>query len=78
MATNWVFKHAIQKPGVGPALPVSLPMVFEGFGLAELLEIGSFGHILGAGMILGLGNAGLLLTVIQSLVAIEFWTTNFC
>jgi photosystem I subunit 10 len=53
-------KYAIQKPGVGPALPVSLPMVFEGFGLAELLAIGSFGHILGAGMILGLGNAGLL------------------
>ncbi len=53
-------KYAIQKPGVGPALPVSLPMVFEGFGLAELLAIGSFGHILGAGMVLGLGNAGLL------------------
>ncbi|MFM7472098.1 MAG: photosystem I reaction center subunit PsaK [Nodosilinea sp.] len=53
-------KYAIQKPGVGPALPVSLPMVFEGFGLAELLAIGSFGHVLGAGMILGLGNAGLL------------------
>jgi photosystem I subunit 10 len=35
-------------------------MVFEGFGLAELLAIGSFGHILGTGMILGLGNAGLL------------------
>ncbi|MBU6230093.1 MAG: photosystem I reaction center subunit PsaK [Cyanobacteria bacterium REEB459] len=53
-------KYAIQKPGVGPALPLSLPMVFEGFGLAELLAIGSFGHLLGAGMILGLGNAGLL------------------
>jgi photosystem I subunit 10 len=53
-------KYAIQKPGIGPALPVSLPMVFEGFGLAELLAIASLGHILGAGMILGLGNAGLL------------------
>ncbi|MEO1069026.1 MAG: photosystem I reaction center subunit PsaK [Cyanobacteria bacterium J06638_6] len=53
-------KYAIQKPGVGPALPVSLPMVFEGFGLPELLAIASLGHILGAGMILGLGNAGLL------------------
>ncbi|MBW4483386.1 MAG: photosystem I reaction center subunit PsaK [Tildeniella torsiva UHER 1998/13D] len=53
-------KYAIRKPGAGPALPVGLPMVFEGFGLPELLAIASFGHILGAGMILGLGNAGLL------------------
>jgi photosystem I subunit X len=53
-------KYAIRKPGAGPMLPVSLPMVFEGFGLPELLAIASFGHILGAGMILGMGNAGLL------------------
>jgi photosystem I subunit 10 len=53
-------KYAIQKPGAGPALPIGLPMVFEGFGLPELLAIGSLGHILGAGMILGLANAGLL------------------
>lgn len=53
-------KYAIRKPGAGPALPVNLPMLFEGFGLPELLAIGSFGHILGAGMVLGLGNAGLL------------------
>lgn len=53
-------KYAIRKPGAGPALPVGLPMVFEGFGLPELLAIASFGHILGAGMILGMGNAGLL------------------
>lgn len=53
-------KYAIKNPGSGPALPVSLPMVFEGFGLPELLAITSFGHVLGAGMILGMGNAGLL------------------
>ncbi|MGF1520329.1 MAG: photosystem I reaction center subunit PsaK [Nodosilinea sp.] len=53
-------KYAIQKPGVGPALPVGLPLVFEGFGLPELLAIASLGHILGAGMILGMANAGLL------------------
>lgn len=41
-------------------LPVELPMLFEGFGLPELLAVGSFGHILGAGMILGMSNAGLL------------------
>lgn len=53
-------KYAIQKPGSGPELPVQLPMLFEGFGLPELLAIGSLGHVLGAGMILGMGNAGLL------------------
>lgn len=53
-------KYAIAKPGAGPALPVELPLLFEGFGLPELLAIGSLGHILGAGMILGMGNAGLL------------------
>ncbi len=51
---------AIQVKGVGPALPVELPGVFQGFGLAELLAVASFGHILGMGMILGLGQAGLL------------------
>lgn len=53
-------RYAIQQRGMGPALPVSLPMLFEGFGVPELLAIASFGHILGAGMILGMANAGLL------------------
>jgi photosystem I subunit X len=53
-------RYAIKNPGAGPALPVSLPMLFEGFGLPELLATMSLGHILGAGMILGLANAGLL------------------
>lgn len=53
-------KYAIQRQGVGPALPFQLPGLFEGFGLPELLATASFGHLLGAGMILGLGNAGLL------------------
>lgn len=52
--------YAIQKRGVGPALPVELPAIFTGFGIAELLATASFGHLLGAGMILGLANAGLL------------------
>ncbi|PSN20128.1 photosystem I reaction center subunit PsaK [filamentous cyanobacterium CCP5] len=56
----FIGKYAIQKPGAGPAIPASLPLVFEGFGLPELLAVGSFGHILGTGMILGMGNAGLL------------------
>ncbi|MGK7888115.1 MAG: photosystem I reaction center subunit PsaK [Leptolyngbyaceae cyanobacterium] len=52
--------YAIQKRGVGPALPLPLPAVFTGFGIPELLATASFGHLLGAGLILGLANAGLL------------------
>ncbi len=51
---------AIQVKGVGPSLPIELPGLFKGLGLAELLAITSFGHILGMGLILGLGQAGLL------------------
>ncbi|WP_374111798.1 photosystem I reaction center subunit PsaK [Phormidium yuhuli] len=53
-------RYAIQKRGVGPALPISVPGLFEGFGWSELLATASFGHILGAGMILGLSGAGAL------------------
>ncbi|AFY72950.1 photosystem I reaction center subunit PsaK [Synechococcus sp. PCC 7502] len=51
---------AIQVKGVGPSLPIQLPGLFQGFGVAELLAVTSFGHILGIGLILGLGQAGLL------------------
>ncbi|EDZ93829.1 photosystem I PsaG/PsaK protein, partial [Limnospira maxima CS-328] len=46
--------------GKGPALPVSLPRIFTGFGFPELLATASLGHLLGAGVILGLANAGVL------------------
>ncbi|NEO58616.1 MAG: photosystem I reaction center subunit PsaK [Okeania sp. SIO3B5] len=54
--------YAISKNnrGQGPDLPVSLPAIFTGFGVPELLATTSFGHILGAGIILGLGSAGML------------------
>ena len=52
--------YAIQKGGQGPALPVAMPDLFRGFGIPELLATASFGHLLGAGMILGMSNAGLL------------------
>lgn len=52
--------YAIQKRGVGPRLPVEMPAMFTGFGVPELLATVSFGHLLGAGVILGLSNAGLL------------------
>ncbi|QIZ71881.1 photosystem I reaction center subunit PsaK [Oxynema aestuarii] len=51
---------AIQNPGVGPALPVSLTPLWKNFGVPELLGTACLGHILGAGIILGLANAGVL------------------
>ncbi|QZZ20361.1 photosystem I reaction center subunit PsaK [Leptothermofonsia sichuanensis E412] len=65
MITACLFAVAIGRPaiknrGVGPKLPVEGPASFEGFGVPELLATFSFGHILGAGLILGLSNAGLL------------------
>lgn len=53
-------RYAIQNPGVGPDLPADKPALFKKFGLPELLATMSFGHILGAGFILGLSNAGVL------------------
>jgi photosystem I subunit X len=52
--------YAIKNRGAGPNLPVEMPAMFTGFGIPELLATTSFGHVLGAGFILGLGNAGLL------------------
>ncbi|MEX0271817.1 photosystem I reaction center subunit PsaK [Leptolyngbyaceae cyanobacterium UHCC 1019] len=54
-------RYAISRKGVGPKLPIQFPDPFGGeFGLPELLATTSFGHILGAGAILGLTNAGVL------------------
>lgn len=53
-------RFAIQNPGQGPDLPFPKPALWKNFSAAELLATLSFGHILGAGLILGLGNAGLL------------------
>ncbi|HIK15719.1 MAG TPA: photosystem I reaction center subunit PsaK [Leptolyngbyaceae cyanobacterium M33_DOE_097] len=54
-------RFAIQKKGIGPKLPIELPDPFGGeFGVPELLATASFGHLLGAGVILGLSNAGVL------------------
>lgn len=54
-------RYAIQRKSAGPKLPVELPDPFgKEFGVPELLATASFGHILGAGVILGLSNAGIL------------------
>ncbi len=51
-----VFGKVVKQSGAGPSLPLPIP----GFGVPELLAATSFGHILGAGMILGLRAAGSL------------------
>jgi photosystem I subunit X len=48
----------IKYPNVGPQLPA--PQFFGGLSLPALLATTSFGHILGAGAILGLSNMGIL------------------
>jgi photosystem I subunit 10 len=53
-------RFAIKNAGNSQALPFSKPGLWKNFGIAELLATTSFGHILGAGLILGLSNAGLL------------------
>ncbi|MGB3614180.1 MAG: photosystem I reaction center subunit PsaK [Elainellaceae cyanobacterium] len=45
----------IAEPDVGPLAPM-----FLGMGLPALLAVTSFGHIIGAGVILGLTNIGAL------------------
>lgn len=45
----------IAQPDVGPLAPV-----FLGMGLPALLAVTSFGHVIGAGVILGLTNIGVL------------------
>ncbi len=51
---------AIQNTGAGPNLPVPQLASRKSFGIPELLATTSFGHILGAGLILGLSSAGIL------------------
>lgn len=55
-----VGRFAIKNAGVGPDLPVGKPAIWKKFGIPELLATASLGHILGAGMILGLANAGVI------------------
>nr|YP_010336244.1 photosystem I subunit X [Chroodactylon ornatum]UNJ14650.1 photosystem I subunit X [Chroodactylon ornatum] len=52
-----VGRYTIQVRGLGPSIPVA---GLKGFGLPELLATTSLGHVMGAGVILGLSNTGLL------------------
>lgn len=49
-------KATIKYPSEGPAMP--MPEMFGGMGLPAVLATTSFGHILGVGVILGLGSMG--------------------
>lgn len=49
-----IVRYATQDRGTKPASPV------PGFGLPQLIAGTCFGHILGAGVILGLTNTGVL------------------
>ncbi|MBJ7898575.1 MAG: photosystem I reaction center subunit PsaK [Cyanobacteria bacterium RI_101] len=51
-------KLTIQQPNVGAPMPAA--NFFGGFGLGAVLGTTSFGHVLGAGVILGLASAGVL------------------
>jgi photosystem I subunit X len=51
-------KATVKNYSAGPGMP-SAPM-FGGFGLPAVLGATSFGHVLGAGVILGLSNMGVL------------------
>ncbi len=51
-------KYTVNPKNTGAELPSS--NLFGGFGLGGVLGITSFGHILGAGVILGLSNMGVI------------------
>ena len=51
-------KFTMKNPSADPQLPS--PALFGGMGLPALLGTTSLGHLLGAGVILGLANTGAL------------------
>nr|YP_009314483.1 Photosystem I reaction center subunit X [Liagoropsis maxima]SCW22737.1 Photosystem I reaction center subunit X [Liagoropsis maxima] len=52
-----VGRYAIQVRNLGPSIPIA---GLQGFGLTELLATTSLGHIIGAGIILGLKSTNVL------------------
>ncbi|MBE9078720.1 photosystem I reaction center subunit PsaK [Romeria aff. gracilis LEGE 07310] len=51
-------KFGIRQQNVGPSMPA--PQFFGGMSLGAVLATTSFGHLIGAGAILGLANLGVL------------------
>nr|YP_009510803.1 photosystem I reaction center subunit X [Gracilaria gracilis]AXI96476.1 photosystem I reaction center subunit X [Gracilaria gracilis] len=50
-------RYAIKVRGLGPSIPT---LGLQGFGLPELLATTSLGHIIGAGVIIGLNSIGIV------------------
>nr|YP_010196728.1 photosystem I reaction center subunit X [Gracilaria cliftonii]UAD84532.1 photosystem I reaction center subunit X [Gracilaria cliftonii] len=50
-------RYAIKVRGLGPSIPT---LGLQGFGLPELLATTSLGHIIGAGVIIGLNSTGMV------------------
>ncbi len=57
LVTVLIGRYAIQVRGLGPSIPL---YGISGFGLSELLATTSLGHIIGAGVILGLKSISLI------------------
>lgn len=57
LLTIVIGRYAIQVRGLGPSIPIS---GITDFGVTELLATTSLGHILGAGIILGLRSINLI------------------
>ncbi len=53
-----IAKNTIQNPKVGPAMPS--PDLFGGLSQGAVIGTACFGHILGAGVILGLSYTGVI------------------
>ncbi|MCL6433078.1 MAG: photosystem I reaction center subunit PsaK [Leptolyngbyaceae cyanobacterium HOT.MB2.61] len=53
-----IARQTVQKPNVGPEMPSS--NLFGGFSAPAVIGTLCFGHILGAGAVLGLTNLGVL------------------
>ncbi len=51
-------KATVKNQSAGPSMPAGA--MFGGFGLPAVLGATAFGHVLGAGVILGLSNMGVL------------------
>nr|YP_010338035.1 photosystem I subunit X [Erythrolobus coxiae]UNJ17620.1 photosystem I subunit X [Erythrolobus coxiae] len=57
LAAILIGRYAIKERSLGPSIPVAGA---EGFGLPELIATTSLGHVLGAGVIIGLSSTGFI------------------
>eukprot|EP00899_Mesostigma_viride_P013169 jgi/Mesvir1/21853/Mv26180-RA.1 len=61
LAVLAIGRYSIKETGYGPDIPViGRPRILKGFGVPEFLGTMAFGHVVGAGVILGLHAQGYL------------------